>query len=696
MNNYLLLRSLTPTQAIQVLTGGVSNSDGKGLDQVRIKLLAQPNQPLRVMLVVPNVDSPLKSGLVEAYTHKVGNSGMRIDNTLPSDTLSLRDGVLWLLTLPAQDEEPAPVFVGEYLVALGDDATRAEQLLRMIAATATQVAVTAWSGDQAQGYLFHVLADPDRDEAFTTLVEPQARTTVLRAYEAGRYQGEHWLVFAPANQAPARHTLAGFASLHRLADGLFHPPGQPEGSTLRGRKLLVAIAPRLDAPTNGQPPLDVFYLRHLTFSPRERFAPAVRPPSPVRVWSLQNSAAALDHLRQAIDAAGKAQGLRVGYHLRLRSTRFVAEPHRDRDRLLEQKELIEQKLEYLDSTELPRPKLLRFSEQQLPVLADYIRSYPMRVLADQIAVRYAFQSTRPDGTGFHFLLIDPSRAPQIEVDPLPRWERFGDPTIRFWLDPFWARFYLGEGETLVYVPEGHYLTPTMHATTKRELDDYMRAVIGQWCRPEEGVPPIPAKPLYLFEPHATEVNHLEIVVLDHAQFLPLGRRLDWLNKHLHVRHTREKGHLILDRISDVLSEDELLSQLDATKAERAQRLKATITEGAEQVAQSTQQLAQLLTDDLQAILKLSQDTLQSLGEAKERLNQLYLAQNQALALEKAASSAADQLKTTIAAAGKETDALRTAVQTETTRAEQAHQEAESRIAQLDQLYAQLRDRLDQR
>lgn len=696
MNNYLLLRSLTPTQAIQVLTGGASAGGAKGLEQIQLKLLAQPNQPLRVMLVVPNVDSPLKNGLIEAYTHKVGRTGLQVTDTRPGDCLDLRAGVLSLLTLPPQDDEPAPVFVGDYLVTLGGDVARAEQLLRTIMATATQVAVAAWSGEQAQGYVVHVLADPDRDEAFTTLVEPQAQTTVLRAYEAGRFQGEPWLIFAAANRPPGRQTLAGFAALYRLAGGLFHPAGQPEGSTLRGRKLLVALAPSPHAPTNGQPPVDVLPLRHLTFIPRERLTPAARPPGQVRVWGLQNSAAALEQLRQAIDAAGKAQGVRVGYHLRLRPTRFVAEPHRDRDRLLEQKELIEQKIEYLDSTELPRPKLLRFSEQQLPALADYIRSYPMRVLADEIAVRYAFQSTRPDGTGFHFLLIDPARAPQIEVDPLPRWERFGDPTIRFWLDPFWARFYLGEGETLVYVPEGHYLTPTMHATTRRELDGYMRAVIGQWCRPEEGAPSIPARPIYLFEPHAAEAGHLEIVVLDHTQFLPLGRRLDWLNKHLHVRHTRAKGHLILDQISDVLSEDELLSQLDATNAARAQRLKTAIAEGAEQVAQTTQQLTQLLNDDLRAILKLSQDTLQSLREAKERLSQLYRAEAQARALEKTASDTADQLKTTIAAAGKETEALRTAVQTEATRAEQAHQEAASRIAQLDQLYAQLRDRLDQR
>ncbi|NJN15467.1 MAG: hypothetical protein HC822_03820 [Oscillochloris sp.] len=460
--------------------------------------------------------------------------------------------------------------------------------------------------------------------------------------------------------------------------------------------MLAALIPQPGATGNGTAPLDLFFLRNLTFADQSQLAPAAPPPSAVYIWHLQDSPQALQQLREAIDTAGKAQGVRVGYHLRLRSTRYVAEPHRDRERLLEQKELIEQKLEYLDSTELPRLKLLRFSDRQLPAMADYIRSFPMRVIADEQAIRYAFQSIAPDGSGVHFLLVDPSRAPQIEVDPLPRWERAGDPTIRFWLDPFWARFYLGEGITQIYVPEGHYMTPTMHAASKRELDAYMRAVMQQWCRPEFGTPAIPDQPLYLFEPHPSEPNYLVIAVLDQTQFLPLGSRLDWLNKHLQVRHARAKGAEILAAISDVLSEDEILEHLAATRLDRDQRFQAYAGHSAATIAETTAQLTKALTDDLQAVLELSGATLKSLREAKARLNELYLAQAQAQALEQSATDTTKQLRSTLAAVGKATEALSTDVQTRARNAEFAHEEANRRIDQLDRLYQQLRDRLNRR
>ncbi|NJN15468.1 MAG: hypothetical protein HC822_03825 [Oscillochloris sp.] len=204
MNNYLLMRSLKPYQAIQVLNGAAPQV-AKQHQHIKVKLFTPPNQPVRVMLSVANPSGELAVKLKEAYTGLVGGvAGLQQVQQVPEGSVDLATGVTNLLTLPNYDEEPAQPARNDYLVISKAEPDRAEKLYGMIAAAATQVAVAAADAANGQWYVYHVIADPDRDEAFTTLVRQRLGAVVLQGYEAGRYQGEPWLMFAPESHIPGR------------------------------------------------------------------------------------------------------------------------------------------------------------------------------------------------------------------------------------------------------------------------------------------------------------------------------------------------------------------------------------------------------------------------------------------------------------------------------------------------------------
>ncbi len=144
------------------------------------------------------------------------------------------------------------------------------------------------------------------------------------------------------------------------------------------------------------------------------------------------------------------------------------------------------------------------------------------------------------------------------MDQLGFWERDGQPPIQFWLDPFWARHYHGRGESLIFVPDRHYLSPMMHPASADQIDAYLREIIGQWFhgkvwRAEAS----PTRPIYLFDPDLAGPGHLTIAVLNLDQFVPLTQKLDWLNANLHLRVARLRGEEILQQLDAAMTAEEI-------------------------------------------------------------------------------------------------------------------------------------------
>jgi hypothetical protein len=407
---------------------------------------------------------------------------------------------------------------------------------------------------------------------------------------------------------------------------------------------------------------------------------------------LRISAQAVDRLREAVNVAALQLDYQVGYTLQLRPAWHVTNHQLERARLQAQKEDLENRLEYLDSTEPARPLLLRFNEAQLPALGEYIGSLSIRAL-DAGALRYAFQSLDADGAGMHYLLADPRLAHQERMNQLAFWERDGQPPIHFWLDPFWARHYHGRGESLIFVPDQQYLSPMMHPASANQIDAYLREIIGQWFHGKSGAPSIPARPIYLFEPNLAGPGHLTIAVLDLQQFVPLTQKLDWLNANLHLRVARLRGEEILQQIDAAMTAEEILGRIQSSAGAIQADLQCALQAGAAHVAAATGALTDMLGGELQALLGESNLTRQAITAAQSDLRLLTATRAEAENLLGDTRAAVHAANTAVATAASTTDDLRTQVEAELQRAKAAHANAQQHIADLEALVAALTDRL---
>lgn len=703
MLSILWLRSLTPLQALMLLADAGAVVKGQGLADIKIKIWLDPQgyEAAKVVLALPDprattrgVSTPLASALLDGY-HRIYARGEQYCEDLPAGSLALRPGVAQLLWLADQEGQSARPVEHEYLLlATAADVEQVQQTLATLTRHATYVTLSAADRPEDRLHLFHIFNDPRRNGSFMSLLESRITTSrVLAAYKV-----DDWHFFAQRERPPSRLALEAFVRLAQAAPKLFTDSQQADGSSMNGSKLLAALLGYTEAvpdTPNGRFVVELLYLRHLVFHGQSTFTPPPSSDSRVLFYDLTTSAQALTQLRQSINEAGQRVGVRIGYHLRLRPTRVVNDYQVERLRLQEQKEAIQSQIEYLDSVAGARPHLLRFTHDQLSALADYVRSFPLRVLSQGL-LQYGFQSTAHDGSGMHFILVDPRQASLEAMDPLPKWERRDQPPIRFWLDPFWARFYAERNEQLIFVPHGSRLMPTMHAASPQQMDAYMREVLGQWYKEEYGMPPIPAQPLYLFDPRPGCADHIDILVLDRAQFVPLDQKLDWINFNLHLRRAQHSNAPILQQLSDALTEEELLSSIRSYAATTENALQQAEAATAHQLAAATGEITEVLASELQQALDQSRRTHKAIVKAQQELRELTHAQREIETLLadseasiKQTDALADATATTIAV-------LRRKVDSELAQAQAAHAHAEGSITQLQELYRRLRQLLRQR
>lgn len=698
VNQILLLRSLTPPEALRLLAQATATAGVEGLEEVRLQTWTPPETPseLRVNLAIPNLRQKHKAGQLKFYQMLDGEYrklqiGDVVEQPLPQSAESLRAKIPALLRASAYNDRPARRLEQEYLIVVpAVDMKQAAEILVYLSLRATTVSVAPMVPHELPQplHIFRVLDDQQRDSAFRSMIQSEIISPLLVGYEAGDR-----VFFADTTKAPGSETLRAFAELVRNAPTLLGYSETQNQVSARAKHPLAAL---VEWP-GATPVLELLNLAGLRFINQVAVEPHPLRYSMVIVSDLRNSPGDEQKLREAVNVAALNISYQVGYTLTLKDVRepTVLDLQRERARLQTLKEDLENRLEYLDSIEAPRPFLLRFTEEQLPALGEYVGSFAMRVIEAGL-IRYASQSLEVDGAGMHFLLIDPTVAYKEKVDPLPAWRTSADPPSLYWLDPYWARYYHGRGESLVFVPRETYLSPMMHPPSANAIDAYLRAIVGQWfANRGENAPKVPKHPLYMFEPAGGSRRQLTIRILDADAFVPLKQKLDWINTNLYLQEARQGGDVILQRIVAEMSSRDVLEIIDREAEHRKHALDRTLQQSTMRVAGATGMVSNVLSATLQSVLQESKTTREAIATAQAELQRLIATQaeiNATLHNVNQAISAADN---TVTQATATTEDLRKRVEDELHKAETARADAERKISRLEALIISLSNRLSQ-
>ena len=578
----------------------------------------------------------------ETYYEKLSEACQRVNGswrrvTLPDNTLSLAS---WLASLlfsareeaPPSDTEPA-LLDREFMVIAQDlDHERAVFLVNLLRQYATSVRVAVPPSSEGNPiYVFHVLADPARQAAFRSMWAGGhlEGCDVLQAYRA-----RSWRVFISSPHPPIAERLNLFASVAAGLPAIFG--GHP---TNHAPDLLMAIIVRHQK--EGETSHLLWYLAGLVFHDVVELEP-VRP-IPFDVVSFTPSPTFFAELERLIQDVATSGEEAVGYRLELIPTRYESPSEKRYLQIQEKIQALQEELALLESLGKGRPRLLRFSQRQLPALVDVLRAYPMYVLKPESEGRptserllYLFQSYEwparagmaADQQGFHYLYIPASLVGTILSRLLLWWEP-DDPPAEFWIDPFWGNYYFdGASIPLVHLftPRGTALYPLIHTWDKRHeaMDQYLRTMMGRWFHGHAGVASIPNRPIYLFDRDDSHTpSSIRITVLDYDQFQPLYLKLGWLNDNLIAMDAQDLG---LESFIQKMAHDVTRRELANDLSQQAEAAKETFQQTAQDLethlAEHTLSLTNRLTKELQSLVNEIEDLTKELKETDKTLVEL--------------------------------------------------------------------------
>lgn len=530
---------------------------------------------------------------------------------LPEKNYALAQVLAWLLLNAPQDEDSPPDRTDEMMVVARNlEPVDVQSIFEHLAFHATAVRVAAAERTAGRAYFFHV-----RDD--------QARRSSLQSAMAGGllegagllrgFRVEPFTVFLPDEAMPNQFALEAFARLFRYAPKIFGI-----SKLIRAAGPLAALigqAAQGSSRTRKQR-MELLYLGRLTFHNRVDLTP-LPAMAEVQIHDLQDSFEALARLQTDLRHARP----RVGYRLALQPLGVTGSYETERRRLHERIAEMEYKLAYLESMEQPRPTLLRFTARQLPGLADVLRGFPLRVLQEGL-IRYGFQSSKHQPGGWHYLFFEARDAVLQHLDPLVYWRDLDSPPMRFWLDPFWARYYHGRGpNALVFVPEGMGLFPAMHDWDSATMDQYLRRSVSQWFGKSNEEATLPEQPIYLFDQPADAKDKILVSVLDLEKFEPLHTQLDWLNDNLLL--VEELGLArVMGEMADTLRSQELAGEVRQRARASLEKFEEIARQAAESVAQRMTTLTQVFSEETARLAMETFNTSTEMGEMEEGLRRL--------------------------------------------------------------------------
>jgi hypothetical protein len=482
--------------------------------------------------------------------------------TTPSDAVDLERGLPRLLVNRMIDSGRTAIPNDEYLLVGKQVQSRAVvDVLRRLEAFATPARVTRLqTPTRADLWLVHLLADERRSSGLIGL----KRLGLFAGWnELSCHPADGLRVFLPAGISVPDDVFQAFCRL-LLDDSAIQLLGLHAQGPDDERFYIVN---RSDASPDGDqtPGRSLTSLEALTL-PARAFVDSREVGRPLDVSVAVTTLSAAPTAEELFKDLGD-HARRRGYRLRLTSTR-AQRPAIDQLRELRtQQAHIEQRIAYLESIRKPRPTLLRFSRRALPALAHTIYSFaPDSLFGTPPLVRYAFDATTREETGFHYLLIEPD-ALRVSPDPLGLYD--GTPPIKFWLDPSWGRHYHDEAgnRAYVFVPEHTALVPSLHAWMPKDMDEYLRRVLAKpWLEKRAASGASGDAYVYVLDRMSDNGDRLELTVLEQAAFVPLGSAVRWLTDNLTIADRVNVESLISDAAT-VVRGDALVR--DAARAARA-------------------------------------------------------------------------------------------------------------------------------
>lgn len=515
---------------------------------------------------------------------QAGAGWWRLDQALPL-----------LMLESSRDDEAAAEEEGEWLLIdrRGDTESSAKLVSDLrFHATHCRMAATTTSGGQSC-LLVHVLADPERKPSLGGLTAAGALDDLDRL---ACFRSAERAIFLGGERVPSRRGLAAFCQIMTSLSPV-----------MASSERLLAIVPREAVPRERKA-LEIYPLAGLDFLDQVAITPRPSAYAEIEVLPLSASDAELHRLQERILRAEP----RVGHRLELRPGFPLVGSDRELEHLVAQLAELEQRRAYLESLRQPRPVLLRFTQHQLPALADAIRSFPSLEVRDG-KIFYAFEATQANPAGWHYLLFNPAEAVQSEPYPPWRWaelaERIDDlaprnETPRFWLDPLWADDYHDRGDCLVFVPQGRVLFPSLHSWKPDGMDVYLRDLLREWFPGQRGIERWPARALLLFDeirPPDQKDPEIRIQVLDADGFVPLSEQIGWINDNLSLQHVLGGVQGLVSELAEQESR-RLLAVRFAAQAEQAEAaFEAAATATNVRVAEGATELLDVMTDEIARI-----------------------------------------------------------------------------------------------
>ncbi len=526
---------------------------------------------------------------------------------LPGDfdrSLSVEQFILYVLFASGS---PLPTRVQDQVLVLTpfEDQDELAAMLQTLAlnATYTRVAVT----DQLLGRknaFFWIKDDESRGSSFQSLLDGNYFTSarVLKEYSDGVFS-----VFLPENLewkgSVLRPTAEGIRLLARFFQEAPLLYGTDEQKSAPSN-LMAAIIP-LEASVSGATDLKLFDLRALVFVNQSELVFRANDFCKVQVIPIQNDPELVgENLRKAILNADPV----VGYPLylrdtgmRLRYTEVIDQVgyEREIEGIVRQINNLQYRLAFLHSVSEHKPLLMRFTQSQLPALADYLRTLSPRRLAEG-SLLYAYHATEQVPEGYHYLFLPAEILAEADITPLYAWPNLEEKRV-FWLDPFWARYYPeAANNCYVFVPYEMALFPSMHNWEEQDMDVYLRDMLQMWATEENNATIAADIPMYIFDPVPERASasqayqDMNIFVLDLRDFSDLKINLPWMNDNL-VLHQELSNREFIRAMADsktkemmlqnqLNTEKELLAQIERTKQRMLTGLNAILNDLAEAVA----------------------------------------------------------------------------------------------------------------
>lgn len=503
--------------------------------------------------------------------------GLRLEAQPPAgQSYDCASGLLLLLQPKGAGGDWEPLADEKLIVAEGIDQDRAEALFREISfgATATRVAAASVPGTERTLWLFHAKDDQSRSSTLAGSEKSGAfgDCRILQAYE-----DEGHSLFFPEGAFPVRTRFRTLRHLLAKHPGLL-------GSGLPERGPVLAGIP---AQEEGGP-LTILWLAGLKFVGEVQVHPAAAELPEVRQIELHDAATELQQLQSRIAEAGSGGG----YPLHLRPAPVVRKGVSERMHLRQRLAETRQRLAYLESLDQSHPVLYRFGQTELERFADLLSSFPVEVLKNG-DLQYAFYADEIHPEGAHFLLMPPEHA-VFGVAP--------SGGVAFQIDPLWAGAYFEpERPTLVFVPAGQRLFPSMHAWNASEMESYLAESVTTWSKAHGKVPSeLPAQPLYVFDEvtlgkNGATSDHLRVSVLDRGAFAPLHERMGWINDNLTV--TRDIGtEAFVANMAEAIRREEMLAEKQSRLARREKDFETALGTMNQRVLTQTRTFLKVLDD----------------------------------------------------------------------------------------------------